>query len=97
MQKFFIVTFNTFIFFIATVGMLHAEALLPSPDLSNDPGYKAFTKASEEDKFLMIYLHSGNSESELKAAYTKAHNTLSKSIKLHTQRLTIPCRNLSMQ
>lgn len=80
MRNYFIVTFHTLIFFIATLGMLHAKTSLPSPDLSNDPGYKAFTKASEADKFLMIHLYSGTSESELKTAYTNVHSTLPKSL-----------------
>ncbi len=80
MRIFFIVTLHTLIFFIATFGMLHAKTSLPSPDLSNDPGFKAFTKASEEDKFLMLHLYSGSPESELKTTYTNVHSTLLKSL-----------------
>ena len=80
MYNFFMVTLHIFIVFIATLGMVHAKASQPSPDLSNDPGYQAFTKASEADKFLILYLYSGTSESELKTSYTNVHSALQKSL-----------------
>lgn len=82
MCKFFlIVPLYALAFLFSTFAAL--QAVTPassSPDLSNDPGYQAFMKAVEIDKFLMVHLYSGTPVQELETAYADTQDTLADSL-----------------
>ncbi len=77
-KKFFIIPFCLLVLIVSSFSTL--QAATTQPDLSADPGYQAFTKATKANKYLMVHLYSGTQEKAIETACINAHNTLKKTL-----------------
>jgi len=80
-QRILIIPLYVLTLLFSTFATLQATTPASSPDLSADPGYQAFMKAAETDKFLMVHFYSGTPVPELEAAHADAQNALADLIK----------------
>lgn len=79
-QKILIIPLYVLTLLFSTFGTLQAETPPSSPGLSDDPGYQAFMKAAETDKFLMVHFYSGTPVPELETACKDAQDALADSL-----------------
>ncbi len=78
-QKIFIIPLCLLVILVSSFGTLQAATPVP-PDLSADPGYKAFTQSTKANKYLMVHLYSGTPEQAIETAYINAHSTMKKTL-----------------